>query len=791
MALRVIETTGCVSAMIRNYELDCHVDVVLIGESFNSDDVAKVQPFLEDLSDLSFVGAPLPHVHEKLIYHISTAKLLEKKVLAAISNKVEQEEIISYFQEHHQKSGTGTTLYVLNFSYEKDSNVRYKWSTFTSATGFAWININNVFDSMASYVAPYYMLDNLVPPPATHTDRPGAFDMSGTHQELAVVIHRSIEQLLPSPLPLPIGPSSGSDNRVGHASFSRHLHVRLFTLCGFPLAKCQPDSISIGAVEALSTSFTNELVKTTYSSTLLRVTESTSVGHALLSALQTHSSPASTDASTSFFAATDTHKGDTANVNNWRNVSVLSADEFLYWMSRSRDVAAMLRADLSGVGEDALVVPVFSLLLPDEWNVVLSPPTLRPQEGQPCGNYRDIHIESEVSTSTGSIPASMISCGKFFMPLTAADHSDVDMDSSLSGKEACAVIVLRRDDLPPIVDPSAPSRRNVGRIPPALSTGLYRSLSPLRTGLSDSRGEVSVDRVKTPLMRSNTFEVYEMGDMILQVAWAMPPSYSFYSPSAQQMVTDFLWYDSLYDGTSTGRSGADTPHTNEWAKMYSAFRHSRILQRHMVMHRANGLVERSAVALARAAEIADTGSPLLLSTLDREFFPSAGKKQQQSPRGRSKSVDSFGSDKTAPGTTAVPDVVTAISRDMEALSIDYSHLEFSQALEHLTALEDKVSRLEGMTSFGGEGHAAPAVADMAEVYGKIACTPFDHIYNNGVFSDTASVVDGSSVVGGYIPLVLGLLIGAIAVLCLIRVNKGGSISIFGSKRYGGRRVVTR
>ena len=65
-----------------DYELDCHVDIYLVGESFDSNAVAKVQLFLEGLSDLSVVGAPLPHIHEKLIYHISTAKQLEKKVLS-------------------------------------------------------------------------------------------------------------------------------------------------------------------------------------------------------------------------------------------------------------------------------------------------------------------------------------------------------------------------------------------------------------------------------------------------------------------------------------------------------------------------------------------------------------------------------------------------------------------------------------------------------------------------------------------------------------------------------------
>ena len=463
-------------------------------------------------------------------------------------------------------------------------------------------------------------------------------------------------------------------------------------------------------------------------------------------------------------------------------------------MSSSRDVAAMLRADLSGVGEDALVVPVFSVLLPDEWNVVLSPPTLRTQEGQSCGNYRDIHIESEVSTSSGNLPASMISCGKFQMPPTDTYNADIDMDSSRSNKEICAVIVLRRDDLPPVVDLSSPSRRNVGRIPPPLPTGLYRSLSPLQMGLSDSRGAVadmtSFERVKVPLMRSNAFEVYELGDMILQAVWALPPSYSFYSPSAQQVVRDFLWYDSLYDGASTGSSGTDIPHSNKWAQMYSAFRHGHILQRHMVMHRANGLVERSAVALARATEIADTGSPLLLHTLDKELFPSPGKQQQESRRGQSKSVDSFGSAKAVTPAPPVPDVMAAISRDMEALSNDYSHLEFSHVLDHLAALEEKVSRLEGMTSFRGDGSLAPAVRDIDEVYGKITCTLLENYSDNSASSDTVSNMGGGYVVVGNIPLVIGLLIGALAVLCLIRV-KNGVVSIFSSRRYGARRLVTR
>jgi hypothetical protein len=756
--------------MIQDYVVDCHVDVVLIGPTFNAHSVEQISSFLETLANLGFVGAPLPNVHEKLTYHISLAKQLEKTIISAISNNAEQSLLASYFEEHHKKAGTGTTLFVLNFPFEENSKVRYKWSNYVSSSGYAWINVNSIFDNMASYVSPLFLADNILPSPSSYIDRAGAFDVSSNYQELAVLVHRSIEQLVPSIMP------NIEKNKIDDP-IPPKLHIRIFTICGFPLDKCQPDSISIGAAEALSTSFTDEFVETKYSSTMLHAMDSKFVTQALLLGLQEHSAPA--HHIDSYFAATGWH--DSSHRNAWRNVSILSTDEFLFWMEKAPDVAAALQSDAASAGEGGLVVPVFSLLLPDDWNLVLSPPRLaltHSDRANLCGRYRGMHIESEVKSGVGGISASMISCGGFLPASLSFAPSGVS--------KPCAIVVLRRDDLPAVQDSTSPPRRGVARIPPPLSTGLQRSHSPLKTGASDSRGgdvSTSTVRVKTELRRDNNFEVYELGDMIMQIAWGMPPSYIYYSPSSQHIVRDFLWYDSLYDGDSS-ESGL-----HKWSGMYRAFRHTRMLKRHVILHKTNTLVDRIGIAMNRAVETVGVGarSALLSGTLSKDLFPTDSLKERETLR-----TKSSGFAAELGGNSAVPAVVKYIKTELDKMSADYSHLEYDLASDRLAALEEKVRQLETMTSFGGVGQRmAGTLSEETGVYGKITCRAFDDYSYSGDDNENMSGEATSRLNGDFVAMSIGMLIGAILVLCLIRVSRAGSISIFTGKRWGGRRVVTR
>ena len=56
-------------SVIALYELDSHVEVVLVGGQ--SVDVPSAERRLEAMTKISAMSSPLSHVHEKIVYHIT------------------------------------------------------------------------------------------------------------------------------------------------------------------------------------------------------------------------------------------------------------------------------------------------------------------------------------------------------------------------------------------------------------------------------------------------------------------------------------------------------------------------------------------------------------------------------------------------------------------------------------------------------------------------------------------------------------------------------------------------
>jgi len=68
--------------LLSSYEIDSHVDVVLVGSQrdFDRKFADALSEKLDTLSTVSAYASPLTYVHEKILYHIALGSTIESKV---------------------------------------------------------------------------------------------------------------------------------------------------------------------------------------------------------------------------------------------------------------------------------------------------------------------------------------------------------------------------------------------------------------------------------------------------------------------------------------------------------------------------------------------------------------------------------------------------------------------------------------------------------------------------------------------------------------------------------------
>ena len=206
---------------ISSFEIDSHVEVVLVGDLFDigKDGYDITNDLTSTFDTLSYVAtkySPYFNVHEKLIFHFSRSKLIEneiKKVLKnqLLNNTINPSMLHNTFKEYHHQSSVATTIFILHitmestYSYSENlfSDKNCNQRTFIANEGFAWIDLN----VRSSNVIPLNPVDNIIPEPLFFNSPPKKLSYyknksPTTYYELATLIYRSGEALIPFPMSL-------------------------------------------------------------------------------------------------------------------------------------------------------------------------------------------------------------------------------------------------------------------------------------------------------------------------------------------------------------------------------------------------------------------------------------------------------------------------------------------------------------------------------------------------------------------------------------------------------------
>ncbi len=206
---------------ISSFEIDSHVEVVLVGDLFDAgkDGYDITNDLTATFDTLSYVAtkySPYFNVHEKLIFHFGRSKLIENEIKKVFKNQllnniVNPSMLHNIFKEYHHQSSVATTLFILHitmessYSYSENlfSDMNCNQRTFIANEGFAWIDLN----VRSSNVIPLNPVDNIIPEPIFFNIPPKKISYHKnksptTYYELATLIYRSGEALLPFPISL-------------------------------------------------------------------------------------------------------------------------------------------------------------------------------------------------------------------------------------------------------------------------------------------------------------------------------------------------------------------------------------------------------------------------------------------------------------------------------------------------------------------------------------------------------------------------------------------------------------
>lgn len=255
---------------LSKFEIDSHVEVVLVGKIFTESVAADISRALEVLSTVSSQHSPFQSIHEKLVYHISIGKTLEREIEAAFNEhgKVIEPSIVEkLLTDYHNRASTFTTLFILHRSditRSYTSSLRFcSQRSFVSPNGLAWLDLS----AHSSEIYPSTVSDNILPVPnfALITNTTAGVS---TH-ELASLIHRSGEALVPIPfikLSKTVSfPTLKNFDQLVYKGGRAHnvVNLVLFTICadfGHVGVQCHPDERTIKVMDEVillySSSFT-------------------------------------------------------------------------------------------------------------------------------------------------------------------------------------------------------------------------------------------------------------------------------------------------------------------------------------------------------------------------------------------------------------------------------------------------------------------------------------------------------------------------------------------------------
>jgi len=477
-------TTSNLLKILSLYEIDSHIEIVLLGKIFNYKVAEDLSKTLDILSSTSRKFTPLKYVHEKLIYHVTISTSLEKQIydIIALNNTVKEENISKLLSDYHIRATTTTTLFIMYFediygNYSYISPLSYcSQSAFIASSGYAWLDLS----SKTSIVTPTFIEKDIVLVPDF-----SKLVLSGKKSnlyQLASLIHRSGEALIPFPLsnkdfiqmiPLPSNSFTSSEIMKNSISsiytvtdISREIQIVLITICVLDdVTLCDDDKLSYSTIEQLCQIYSTSSLKVGFTTIRLNIHNEPELSHAI------HSSTRFTDS---------------------QNVKILSSSELVYWLgssSKMREHFSNLNGNEWGLKEkkgsvaDKKILPVFSFLLPTSVEVFFEDyhKTIFVNFPEPPGGWGISKLDGSEDAKYANEIAS-----RLIWPNTAVLH-----------------------------------------LQQSVTKGVLQS-----TGLQ-------CDGIVIPATRSGS--IHQLKVVLREAIWGIPPPHLHYNGVSQKTVHDYLW----------------------------------------------------------------------------------------------------------------------------------------------------------------------------------------------------------------------------------------------------------
>ena len=196
--------------VLSSYQIDSHIEVVLVGNIFESAMVGELSSSLKVLSDVAAAASPLKFIHEELVYHVSMGGGLEQKIRERIQdnpNSVSTDAIGEMLSEFHSHAATATTIFVIHLGNVSSHTYSSKVANcpqraFLAKKGFALLDLSaqalilrstdNSHDHILSETD-FPLFNSLV-------QNSGTISMHTSIHDLASLIHRSGEAIVPFPI---------------------------------------------------------------------------------------------------------------------------------------------------------------------------------------------------------------------------------------------------------------------------------------------------------------------------------------------------------------------------------------------------------------------------------------------------------------------------------------------------------------------------------------------------------------------------------------------------------------
>lgn len=298
--------------VLSSFEIDSHIEVVLVGNSFTTAVIDELSKSLKVLSDVAAAASPLKFVHEQLVYHVSLGVGLEDKVREIIqkdTNAVSIDRIGELLGEFHAHAATPTTIFVihsgsLNSHIYETKVPTCPQRTYLAKAGFALIDLSAKAEKIRSTATgnDHVISDTDFSFLEARQQQGGAMSQTSVH-DLATLIHRSGESLVPFPIfssdKAFFGETSSSTSRkseeIGDVHYTKEVHyvdeeapvqdealieIVVFTLCMTGMT-CVDDAETKHAVQNLLSSLYSDTNNVNHVSVYFSADTDPQIAHAI------------------------------------------------------------------------------------------------------------------------------------------------------------------------------------------------------------------------------------------------------------------------------------------------------------------------------------------------------------------------------------------------------------------------------------------------------------------------------------------------------------------------------